>query len=410
MKLIDVTLLGRLDCEHLATGGSLIWDGLRFPREIVLGEARYRYRAGMDASARLLLSHARIGAALLARDLTAEVALSIDLGGARAVTLDDEGFPAGWGVGRAKQGEFCALNLDGFVYDRFGHLPPGDGNGFGITLSAFGRWATVTRRGHSAAWAIRLARRLMHEQRAHVQQRLVWVRRQQRKANEFHPQPYRHLAKVLRAQGHYHAAREVAIMEQWVTPASNWVSRLLRPIWGVCFGFGLSPVRATATVVVLLAIGTGGVWWAWKHAHVLTINYAYAMTEVADGPKFPEGRTGAGDERRAAVRQARHPAAVLRDGHDAAGDGAAAGEQMFGRFAAGHGGLAGAVGGVFAGWQACDVAGVADLLGCAEAEGGCLTQRRRTYVAPSAEDRVRSWRCQDRRHGPIVAPRGGSCG
>ena len=35
VKLIDVTVLGRLDCEHLATGGSLIWDGLRFPREIV---------------------------------------------------------------------------------------------------------------------------------------------------------------------------------------------------------------------------------------------------------------------------------------------------------------------------------------------------------------------------------------
>ena len=292
VKLIDVTMLGRLDCEHLATGGSLIWDGLRFPREIVLGEARYRYRAGMDASARLQLAHARIGAALLARDLTAEVPLSIDLGGARAVTLDDEGFPAGWGVGRAKQGEFCALNLDGFVYDRIGHLPPGDGNGFGIALSAFGRWATVTRRSHSAAWAIRLARRLMHEQRVHVQQRLVWVRRQQRKANEFHPQPYRHLAKVLRAQGHYHAAREVAIMEQWVTPASNWVSRLLRPIWGACFGFGFSPVRATATVVVMLAIGTGGVWWAWKHAHVLTINYAYAMTEVADGPKFLKAERG----------------------------------------------------------------------------------------------------------------------
>ena len=35
------------------------------------------------------------------------------------------------------------------------------------------------------------------------------------------------------------------------------MSRLLRPVWGVCFGFGLSPGRATATVLVLLAIGTG---------------------------------------------------------------------------------------------------------------------------------------------------------
>ncbi|HUD60082.1 MAG TPA: hypothetical protein VMQ99_11330 [Acetobacteraceae bacterium] len=292
VKLIDVTVLGRLDCEHLETGGSLIWDGLRFPREITRGETRYRYHAGLDAPARLLLAHARIGAALLARDLTAEVELSIDLGGARAATLDDDGFPAGWGVGRAKQGLFCALNLDGFVYDRIGHLPPGEGSGIGIVLSAFGRWASISHHGRSAAWAIRLARRLIHEQRVHVRQRLRWVGRQQRKVNEFHPQPYRHLAKVLRAQGHYHAAREVAIVEQWVTPASNWVSRLLRPVWGVCFGFGFSPGRATATVAVLLMIGTGGVWWAWKHAHVLTINYSYAMTEVADGPMFLKPEQG----------------------------------------------------------------------------------------------------------------------
>ena len=292
VKLIDVTVLGRLDCEHLETGGSLIWDGLRFPREIVRGETHYHYRAGVDASARLRLAHARIGAAILARDLTAEVVMSIDLGGARAVALADEGFPAGWGVGRAKHGMFCGLNLDGFVYDRIGHLPPGEGSGIGIALSAFGRWASFSGRGRSAAWAIRLARRMMREQRVHVQQRLAWVRQQQRGANEFHPQPYRHLAKVLRAQGHYHAAREVAIMEQWVTPSSNFVSRLLRPLWGACFGFGFSPVRATLTVAVLLAIGTGGVWWAWKQAHVLSINYSYVMTEVADGPMFLKPERG----------------------------------------------------------------------------------------------------------------------
>ena len=69
------------------------------------------------------------------------------------------------------------------------------------------------------------------------------------------------------------------------------MTRLLRSVWGVCFGFGLSPVRATATVVVLLAIGTGGVWWAWKQADALVINYSYAMTEVADAPVFlrPDG-------------------------------------------------------------------------------------------------------------------------
>ena len=45
-------------------------------------------------------------------------------------------------------------------------------------------------------------------------------------------------------------------------------------------------------MAVLLAIGTGGVWWAWKQANVLVINYSYTMTQVADGPAF--GRPGTG--------------------------------------------------------------------------------------------------------------------
>ena len=293
VRLIGTTVLGRLDCEHIHVGGSLIWEGLRFPVEIGREPASHRYQPGRDAPARLLLSHARVGAAIVARDLTAEVDLSIDLGGASAGTLDDEGFPAGWGVGRSKQGRFCPLNLDGFVYDRFAHLPADEATSLGAALTGFVRWASLSGRGHSVSWALRLARRMatrlhsvLHVQRAHVRQRLAWVRQQHRHANEFHPQPYRHLAKVLRAQGHYQAAREVAIAEQWDTPSSNWVSRALRPIWGLCFGFGLSPVSATLTLAVLLAVGTGGVWWAWKKSHVLAINYNYSMTEVTEVPVF----------------------------------------------------------------------------------------------------------------------------
>jgi len=292
MKLIGVTVVGRLDCVNLQTGGSLIWDALRFPREVLRGEVSYGYQAGVDAMPRIRLAHARIGAALMARDLTAEIALTIDLSGARAGTLDDNGFPAGWGIGRDKTGTFCALNLDGFVYERFGHLPSDEGSGVGITLSALGRWAVTFGGAHPASRAIVLARRLVHAQRSHVRQRLAWVQRQQQRTSEFQPQPYRHLAKVLRNQGHYEAAREVAIAEQWAKPAANAVTRLLRPIWGICFGFGFSPVRATITLLVLLAIGSGGVWWAWRHAHVLSINYSYAMTEVTNGPGFAEPASG----------------------------------------------------------------------------------------------------------------------
>jgi hypothetical protein len=286
MKLIGTTVLGRVDCVSLQTGGSLIWEGLRFPREIERDGVRHHYHAGVDAMPRIRLSHARIGAALMAHDLTADVTLTIDLGGVQAGTLDDDGFPAGWGVGREGHGQFAGLNLDGFVYERFVHLPSSEGSGLGIALSALARRIRAPHTGHRAGWAIRLARRLVHAQRAHVRQRLDWVQRQQSRAAEFHPQPYRHLAKVLRSQGHYSAAREVAIAEQWAVPPANTISRMLRPLWGVCFGFGLSPVRATATVVALLAIGTAGVWWAWKQDQVLVINYSYAMTEVSKSPVF----------------------------------------------------------------------------------------------------------------------------
>ena len=300
VKLIGVSVLGRLDCENLQAGGSLIWDGLRFPRETGTDDTRRGYRAGVDAPPRILLSHARIGAALMARDLTAEVPLAIDLGGARAGTLDDAGFPAGWGIGREQKGVFCTLNLDGFVYDRFGRLPSDETGGLGVALSAFGRWASHLGRGRLASRTMLLARRMLHVRRSHVRQRLAWVQRQQGGTSQYYPQPYRHLAKVLRAQGHYQAAREVAIAEQWAAPAANRISRLLRWVWGICFGFGLSPGRATATVMILLAIGTAGVWSAWKQAAVLVVSASYTMTEVTDAPAFL--RPGQGQSTAAAPR------------------------------------------------------------------------------------------------------------
>ncbi len=293
VKLNNANILGRLDCEHLQVGGSLIWDGLRFPREVGCGGTVHRFHSDHDAPPRFMLSHATIGAAIMAHDLTAELPLAIDLGGARAGTLDDEGFPAGWGVGRGGAGMFCSLNLDGFVYDRIGYLRADEGARLGAVFAVLGRWASLKRHDHSATWALRLARRLRTHlatvsevQRMHLKQRLQWVQRQHRHGNEFHPQPYRHLARVLRAQGNYQAARQAAIAEHWATPGSNFVSRVLRPVWGVCFGFGLSPVRATLTVAMLLVLGTGGVWWAWKRAHVLVVNVSYAMTEVSDAPAF----------------------------------------------------------------------------------------------------------------------------
>ena len=152
--------------------------------------------------------------------------------------------PAGVSAGAEGRGQFCTLNLDGFVTI-----------GSAICLRRSRRpWrravgvralGVAPGRGRLASWAIRVARRLLHVQRAHVRQRLSWVQLQQGRRGEFHPQPYRHLARCC---GRRATTRRPA---KWRSPSSgqrhpNWVSRLLRPIWGFCFGFGLSPVRATA--------------------------------------------------------------------------------------------------------------------------------------------------------------------
>ncbi len=189
VKLIDVTVLGRLDCEHLETGGSLIWDGLRFPREITRGETRYRYHAGLDAPPRLLLAHARIGAALLARDLTAEVELSIDLGGARAARWMTMAFPpVGVSAGRSTA---CSAPSIWMVSSTTASAICRPAKAAGSASCC--RRLAAGRRSRTAAvpppGRIRLARRMIHEQRVHVRQRLGWVGRQQRKVNEFHPQP-----------------------------------------------------------------------------------------------------------------------------------------------------------------------------------------------------------------------------
>ena len=93
--------------------------------------------------------------------------------------------------------------------------------------------------------------------------RLMWLERGAPGPGKFYPQPYRQLASVMRVQGHLDAARLVAVAEQDNALRSGW-SAFWRPMFGLCFGHGLKPVNATMTLLVLLMIGTGLVWSAWK--------------------------------------------------------------------------------------------------------------------------------------------------
>ena len=71
----------------------------------------------------------------------------------------------------------------------------------------------------------------------------------------FNPQPYRQLARVLRAQGYEKAARNIAIYEQWATPRSGWLSQAIHDLYGACFGFGLWPSRACLTFFLYVGLG-----------------------------------------------------------------------------------------------------------------------------------------------------------
>jgi len=253
-NLTGATVLGRLAFRHLKVGGNLTWDRVRFPREVTHNGETFTYAADA-AGAQLDLSHARIGAAIEAHGLTAEVPLLIDLSGTRAGTLDDEGFPAGWGAGPDGTGTGCALDLDGFVYDRIADLAQPSG-GFINRLRAADR---------------------------HAKLRLDWLQRPQDVAGKrkFVPQPYRQLAKVLRAHGITEVARKVAIEEQRVTPSSNPITQAGRWLFWLCFGFGLAPWRASVTLLVLLAVGYCGVREAQKH-QLMVVNVAYS-TGAASG-------------------------------------------------------------------------------------------------------------------------------
>jgi len=317
------TVLGRLVFEHAEIAGGLRWDGIRFPplvqvRAPAVREGNLswedttwsyhgRVRAGAgapslppgtdaDPAARIVLAHAQIGAALQAHDLAAEVPLLIDLGAARVYTLDDHksqgveesgapGFPSGWG-GDGQDGKpVPRLDLDGFVYQRIEHFPAASPKRRGRVrrllawlLSALGavlaspgwviaRWLAPwreTRPGRAAARACDRLRAWANGGEDIAGPRLDWLLRQNvTRDGAFFPQPYRHLATVLRVQGHVGAARAVAIAEQDATPYGHW-SPFRRFLFGRCFGYGLSPLRASITLILVLATGTALVWTAWK--------------------------------------------------------------------------------------------------------------------------------------------------
>jgi hypothetical protein len=290
-------VMGKLDFSHLRVGEAVKIAGMAFPSTTdLIGES---VRAA--GTQELIMEHARVGAEFRTERLSSSVELLIiDLRNAHVHTLDDgvgdseKHELSGWGGLAARQGR-VQLSLDGFTYDRLEGCKPTPPKmrwlerlirAFGIirkscrelwrvavmltsrfeslasrslgkkpvqfmSAKPYGRTDNAWQQGHSTGHEQGILAGLLRD-RYSPEPRLEWLTLQKR--GEFFPQPYRHLAKVLRAQGHESAAREVAIVERDLAPAGFWYSRIKRLFrWG--FGYGLHPLRALCSLGICVLVG-----------------------------------------------------------------------------------------------------------------------------------------------------------
>jgi hypothetical protein len=98
----------------------------------------------------------------------------------------------------------------------------------------------------------------------------LWLRylrhsRETKRRPQFKPQPYAHLAQVLRKRGDDGAAREVEAEKMWQEAAERSRSSFLATVWkivwwrpyGVMFNYGLSPLRAAMSILAIWLLGWG---------------------------------------------------------------------------------------------------------------------------------------------------------
>jgi hypothetical protein len=201
-----------------------------------------------EEPARIILNHARVSAQFMTHELTAENGLELDLAGANASMLMDN-FPKGWGGKEAIDAGRVTVLLDGFSY---GRVRTGD---------PIRKW---------------------------VAGRLDLLKLEKTRPWSFYPSSYRHLARLLREQGFESEARRVAVYENWRKPSSPAYRFGLKPLFGLLFGFGYEPMRAVATLALMLGVGFAGIDWALHH-QVMAVSTTPVVLTVAQSPD--EGMT-----------------------------------------------------------------------------------------------------------------------
>lgn len=299
--LRDSRIEGNSMLNRMSVKGGLRWDFI----EIFSAAAEGERCVSLD------LSGSTIANVLTARKLNPQrrYGLRINLSGLSVKSIEDFDIVEGWGDG-------SAINFDGFVYERLESFPVSRDRSqlaspievllrvalrslLAFVRSAAIRLITALRRaGWIASASARLDRRTRpwrgaatrvpgatfvggaiqalfasatrrmvlaarndYHPHAIVPPRLAWLERQQRflagpaSENGFYPQPYKQLARVLRLQGHEEAARAITIAERRAAPHPTIGANIVRNLFDVGFSFGLSPWRATMSMILIWLLG-----------------------------------------------------------------------------------------------------------------------------------------------------------
>lgn len=94
-----------------------------------------------------------------------------------------------------------------------------------------------------------------------------------KKLDDYHPQPYLHLARRLSIQGHEADARKILSLRRTIerkVVSRRWARPLLWLFWAM-FDYGLSATRALLTMIVTLSLGATLVWFA-NHRGALVVD------------------------------------------------------------------------------------------------------------------------------------------
>jgi hypothetical protein len=290
--------IGHLRFDRARIDGSFVWErlilGLRMtsppPQAVRQGGKSVRRAVRFD------LKHARIGARLSCDPIKYKTPCRIDLTGARVSTVELLPNRSGWGTIDKDDLDY-PIRMDGFVYDRIEILESrGCGCGRRRHVPSYGlrEAAKVPRDLISDLWCpVPAADRtnrlldLLLRYRQNVDLQFDDDRDSAEPTiNQFQPQPFRHMARILRAEGHAEAARWIAIAEQWVTATERqFLANWLYWIYGRCFGFGLRPGLAFITLSLYIFFGTCGAWWLMKNHWMVETPLIATSSFVQDGER-----------------------------------------------------------------------------------------------------------------------------